>query len=171
MDYKEILSSLTVIVDTREQSWAHIEDVFKRKNIKYRRQKLDAGDYSFEITVNGEQISFTDTIVIERKNSLDELASCLTADRERFKREFERMENADTDCILLVENAKLSDLREGNYRSKISAAAFEASLWAWKWRFGYDVFFIEKQCSGEYIYNLFYYYARELYKEHANGKS
>ena len=165
MNYKNILESLTILVDTREQSWSHIEDIFKSKGIKYRRQKLNAGDYSFEITVDDNVINFADTIVIERKNGLDELAGCFTVDRDRFKHEFERIEEKDTDCILLVENGKVSDLRSGNYRSHISPAAFEASLWAWKWRFGYDIFFIEKQCTGEYIYNLFHYYVREIYKE------
>lgn len=114
--------------------------------------------------MDGEVISFADTIVVERKNSLDELAACFSGDRDRFKREFERMDEANTDCILLVENASVKKLRDHEYRSQLKPNSFEASLLAWKWRYGYDIIFMDKWCAGKYIYNLFYYYVRELYK-------
>lgn len=37
MNYKDILATLTIIVDTREKSWQHIEDVFRKRGYNYRR--------------------------------------------------------------------------------------------------------------------------------------
>lgn len=165
MDYKDILQSITILVDTREKQWQHIEDVFRERGYNYRRQKLNAGDYSFEVTVDGQLISFADTIVIERKANLEECSNCFSGERDRFKREFDRIKAADTDCILIVEDASLSDIREHNYNTKMKPQSFEGTLWQWKWRYGYDIFFPQKHETGDYIYNVFWYYAREVYKQ------
>ena len=168
MNYKDILATLTIIVDTREKSWQHIEDVFRERGYNYRRQKLNAGDYSFEVSVGDKLISFADTIVIERKADLEECANCFGGDRERFKREFDRIKENDIDCVLIVENGSLFDIREHNYNSKLKPQSFEGTLWAWKWRYGYDVFFPAKEETGDYIYNLFWYYARDVFIQEDN---
>ncbi len=43
-------------------------------------------------------------------------------------------------------------------------------MWAWKWRYGYDVFFPTKEETGDYIYNLFWYYARDVFMNEENIK-
>ena len=40
---KELLDSLVVLVDTREQANLNIIDYFNEKNINYKNKKLDAG--------------------------------------------------------------------------------------------------------------------------------
>ena len=45
VETKALLKSLTMIVDSREQKNQHILRYFTEKNIPYRVQKLDYGDY------------------------------------------------------------------------------------------------------------------------------
>ena len=136
---------------------------------KYIRRKLNFGDYSFEIQSDvlkssNQYITFENDLVIERKNSLNELASCFTTGRERFEREFKRVKESNAKCILLVENDSLGNLRKHTYQSQLLPKSFEASLWSWKYRYNYEVFFCNSNDTGLYIYNLFYYYIREFLK-------
>ncbi|MGM8240144.1 ERCC4 domain-containing protein (plasmid) [Clostridium perfringens] len=78
-EMKEILNKLVVLVDTREQENSHILEFFDKKKIKWKRKKIDYGDYgcmlpkgSFEGQLR--DIYFTDDIVVERKFCIDELA-------------------------------------------------------------------------------------------------
>lgn len=78
----EILSSLTVIVDTREQENRHILSYFNKEKIPYKIQKVDYGDYTCMLprgTFKGQQrdIYFDREIAIERKFCIDELAANL----------------------------------------------------------------------------------------------
>ena len=66
-----------IIRDTREQKPL---DMFTRKVI---RKKLDTGDYSIE--------GHEDAITFEHKTIADLVGSCDYKQRERFKREYERM--------------------------------------------------------------------------------
>lgn len=109
-------------------------------------------------------VSFENHIVIERKNSLDELAICFTKGRERFENEFKRKSEAGSNCILLIENDNLKKLRGHTYRSNLSPKSFEASIWSWKHRYDYEVFFCDSKDVGLYIYNVFYYYVRSVLK-------
>ena len=82
----EILSTIEVLIDTREQENNHIVEYFKKQNIKYRQCTLKFGDYSFMIPANNElgivrDLYFTDVITIERKGSLEELSGNFTKDR------------------------------------------------------------------------------------------
>ena len=49
---EELISSMTILVDTREQKNNHITDYFDRKKINYKRKALNYGDYSFMIPAN-----------------------------------------------------------------------------------------------------------------------
>ena len=52
-----IKKNLVVLIDTREQRNEHIKDFFKDKNINFKVQKLDYGDYSVMIpkdTIEGQ---------------------------------------------------------------------------------------------------------------------
>lgn len=167
-EMKEILNNIVILVDTREQKWNHIETELQNINCIYIKEKLNFGDYSFKVDsdlLSDKSLSFENQIVIERKNSLDELALCFTTGRERFENEFKRVNDNKSKCILLIENDNLTNLRNHTYRSKILPKSFEASLWSWKHRYNYDVFFCNKSDTGLYIYNLFYYYLKEKLKE------
>lgn len=76
---KELLASMVVLVDTREQRNENIIATLDEKKITYKTMKLDFGDYSVMLPKNPElsiprDLYFTDDIFIERKMSLDELA-------------------------------------------------------------------------------------------------
>lgn len=78
-ELKQILDSLVILVDTRENANSHIIDWLKKSKKPYKKQKLDYGDYSCYIpkgSFEGQErdIYFTDDIVIERKFCIDELA-------------------------------------------------------------------------------------------------
>ena len=89
---EELISSMTILVDTREQKNNHITDYFDRKKINYKRKALNYGDYSFMIPAN-EKLSiprdlyFNNSCVIERKGSLEEISGNLTNGRDRFEKE------------------------------------------------------------------------------------
>ena len=84
---KQILKSIVILVDTREQKNSHITSWFDAKGVKWKSKKLDFGDYSFYIPANEEMdkprdLMFTDEIAIERKAHLDELAGNLSERRQ-----------------------------------------------------------------------------------------
>ena len=77
-----MISSIIILVDTREKVNTHITDYFDRKCITYKKKALDYGDYSFMLPAN-EKLSiprdlyFNTTCVIERKASLEEISNNL----------------------------------------------------------------------------------------------
>ena len=91
-EMEELISSITILIDTREKVNSHITDYFDRKGISYKKKALDYGDYSFMIPAN-EKLSiprdlyFNTTCVIERKASLEEISNNLTKERDRFEKE------------------------------------------------------------------------------------
>ena len=107
------LERVTVIQDTREQQpW----DLFP---LQVEVAGLATGDYS----------SLYRRYLLERKNSVDELISCMTLGWERFERELERMPSVAS-AIVVVEGA-YTDLATGYYRSKMDKNAALATLVAW----------------------------------------
>lgn len=78
-EIKEVLKKLVVLVDTREQTNEHILKWFDSKGIKYKRTKVDYGDYSCYLPVGSfkgqaRDIYFDRDVVVERKFCIDELA-------------------------------------------------------------------------------------------------
>ena len=124
-EIRDALESLTVLIDTREQD---TERARKRKEDfpRWRREKLDAGDYGCEIELDGELCRVP--VVVERKMSLDELCQCFTRERKRFEREFERAQQAGTRLHLLIENASWEKIHAGSYRSQMKPQALTASI-------------------------------------------
>jgi DNA excision repair protein ERCC-4 len=96
-----------LVCDTREQTpWDFPEDV------RIVRAALPAGDYA---PVGGEQ-----RCAIERKSLADYLAS-ITGERERFKRELERLKGYDFACVLV--EAHLEEVTARRYRANVHPAA------------------------------------------------
>ncbi len=71
---------INIIVDTREKA-PHAWTFSRFRNVKTTSQKLDTGDYSI--------VGFEDTLCVERKKSVSEIAQNVT--QERFDRVLERM--------------------------------------------------------------------------------
>ena len=100
-------------------------------------------------------------MAIERKRNLDELCGNMTADRDRFEREFLRAKAHGLHIFLIVENATWSDIFLGKYRSKLSSKSLTGSILSWLARFDVTLIFCKPEETPKLIYGLLYYFARE----------
>lgn len=151
------LKDLQIIADSREQVNNHLTDYWDKKKVPYFTRKLDIGDYSAQL---GEMTLEKD-VVIERKRNLDEICGNLTADRDRFEREFLRAKALGTKVFLIVENATWTDIYLQNYRSQLTPKSLMASLMSWQVRFNITVIFCEPENTPRLIHQILYYAARE----------
>lgn len=162
------IKSVVILVDSREKENKHILESFNKHDIKYETPNggLKTGDYSLAIELeNGKVIDFRDSIVIERKNSLEELSSNVTKYRERFENELKRANNNNTKFILMIEDANwYKNLLEGNYNTFTHKNAYLGSVMALKSRYNIEVQGIDKKYAGSYIYRELSYFAIEYVK-------
>lgn len=155
---RQCLDSMTILIDSRERpTGARSENRYKAFAFPYKRQKLDYGDYSASFMLDGQEIQIK--AAIERKMNLEELSSCFTHDRERFKREFERAKADGASMYLLVEDATWHELINGKYKTKYNPHAFVASFIAWVTRYDIKPFLCKKEVSGALIQEILF---REL---------
>ena len=153
-----------ILVDTREKKNNHIIEFFKKNGIPYRCEKLDFGDYSFEIRYNDLIYTYKEKFAVERKANLTELSGNLTQNRDRFIREFDRAKEKKAQLILLIENAEYKDIVQMNYSTNFKSKAFTASLFSLFFEYDVPFQFINNQYSGEYIYKSCYYFYRNRVK-------
>lgn len=135
----------------------HLTDYWDKKKVPYMTRKLDVGDYSAQI---GDMTLERD-IAIERKRNLDEICGNLSADRDRFEREFLRAKAIGTKVFLIIENATWTDIYLQNYRSQLSPKSLMASLMSWQVRFNITVIFCATENTPRLIHQILYYAARE----------
>jgi ERCC4-type nuclease len=171
-EQKELLKSLVVLIDTREQANGHILEYLDKKKIKHKNKKLDYGDYSFFLPPNQElgiikPLYFDDEIVIERKGSLTELSGNLTKDRERFEKELIRKQEAK--FYLMIENGSWEMIDQQKYRTEYRPASFKATLLSYMARYDINIIFRHKDCAGEFIHATFHYHLREVLKRYSNS--
>lgn len=161
----EIVKSMVILWDSREQKNNHILDVFEKNNITYQKKALERCDYSFYIPANDSlniprALFFDKEIAIERKASLDELVNNWTKERDRFEKE---MCLAPKTKVLLIENSNYEDIVNGNYRSQYNKKAFLATLHTFWFRYNMPVFFMpDKNTSALFIKKYFEYYLKEF---------
>lgn len=163
---KKLSKEMVILVDTKEKVNDHITNYFDKKGIAYKRQALDFGDYSFMLPkvegLTSNELYFHKEIVIERKNSLEELSGNLGKNRDRFEKEFLKARNNGCSIHLMVENPQgYNDIMRHNYNTDFKPVAYMASLKSFEQRYDLKVQFIDKQYSGYNIYSTFYYYMRE----------
>lgn len=86
-----------ILVDTREHQseWERIKAQFDKLGIKYDRSKLYVGDYQ---AVNNS------LLVVDRKQSLNELCSNVCQQHERFRKELIRAQDAGIKIVILCEH-------------------------------------------------------------------
>ena len=91
-----------LLVDTREKpkTIKTILKQFDEAGIRYERTKLLFGDY---MDYNRPQI------VVDRKQNIAELAKNCTVEAERFKKELERAQRANSRLVILVEQNRYKD--------------------------------------------------------------
>jgi len=160
-EINDMLKQLTVICDTREQVNENITGYLDSKKIPHITRKLDTGDYSAMIG----DMTLEHDVVIEKKNGLDEIAGNFTVDRQRFENEFTRAKADGLKVFLLIENASWSDILLHNYRSKLTPKSLIASLFSWQVRFNITIIFCKPSETGQIIYGILYYAAREALKK------
>ena len=164
MDHFEIaeaLSTFRILVDTREQATPKAVERYESFGVPYERTTLSYGDYCGMITLNGSSIydiskAVKASCVIERKMSLDELASCFTRSRDRFRREMERACSNHSTVYLLVENGSYEGIINHRYKSRYNPTAFLASLTAWTVRYNIIPIFCKAETSGQIIKEILY---------------
>ncbi|PGO22289.1 nuclease, partial [Bacillus thuringiensis] len=75
-----ILKTLTIVIDTRENVNGHIRDYLHQKGVPMKNQKLDTGDYGYMIPKNEELGIPRDIYLdsrVERKAHMDEITGNL----------------------------------------------------------------------------------------------
>ena len=90
---------MTIICDTREKPQAiqKILAEFERQNVKVIRSKLWIADY---------QRFDNPYLVVDRKQSLQELCNNVVQDHKRFRAELQRAQENGVKVIVLVEHSK-----------------------------------------------------------------
>ena len=161
-----IIKSIVILIDSREQENNHIIKYFKQKKINYKSLKLNYGDYSFYIPANREygidrDLYFNNIITIERKGSLEELSGNFTKDRSRIEEEFTRKKGK---MYLMIEGANYEDIVKHKYNTQYEPKSFIATLNTFEARYNITSSFISKSGAGNFIYHKFKYYLREYLK-------
>ena len=169
----DILETFELIVDTREQRTSRAKRRFASFTAPHQHSVMSYGDYCANVTLpSGEKLydasaAVTAMCVIERKMSLDELAGNLTRGRDRFRREFEKAQEAGATVYLLVEDGSWDKILKHEYRSKFTPEAFFASLTAWQARYDLRIIFCPHTITAKLIQEILY---RDMKERLENGE-
>ena len=164
-EQKQLLNSMVILVDSRENANSHILDYLKAKKLNFIERKLDYGDYSFKLPKNPDlgitqDIWFDDEIVIERKGSLTELSGNIGNKRTQFENELIRKKNSK--FYLMVEYASWEMIKDAKYSTDYSPNAFQASMYTFMARYNVMPIFLTKNYAPFFIHGTFKYYLREV---------
>ena len=170
-EMKNILDSMVVIIDTREQNNQHIIDYLNNHNKPYKIVKNDFGDYTAMIPANTltgftHDIYFDRYIAIERKNSIDEIAGNLKDDAARLKKELAHMNMHKIKYFFFVEDKNFHEnLRQGNYRSQYDPFTLMQRIKKGiEAEYGTVIVPVGKECIGSEIYYTLQAYVYNLFK-------
>jgi len=160
------LESMIIFVDTAEQPTGEYLNRCKSFGVPYQRQNIDYGDYTYNFKLpNGEwyytpgETAIRPDVIIERKMSLRELSGNLCQNWSRFCAEFERAKENNADIYLLVEDATWTKIITGKYGTQFNAKAYLHRLLKLIAKYGIKPIFVNKELSGQMIYEILY---REL---------
>ena len=134
LDLQRIVFPATVIVDTQEQMPFHFLNIDPYTAVPIRHEKLKTGDYS----VAGHEL----VVTLERK-SISDFVSSFTVERERLKREFERMEPMEFAAVIV--EGELSDvLQYARDKTQVNIQTLVGTINSWAVRYGVHFIF----CMG-----------------------
>jgi len=164
-EIKEIVDSMVILVDTREHEGKndHILNIFDKKGIKYKKKKLDYGDYSFMIPKNEDlniprDLMFYNKCIVERKASLEELSGNLTKERDRLEKE---LTLAPRTKVLIIESGSYKDMIDGNYGTQYSAKSYWASYHSFWHKYNTPIIFMpDRNYTAMFIRGFFTYYLK-----------
>ena len=138
-----------ILIDSREQ------DPLVFAHLPSERSTLDTGDYSVK--------GLTHLVACERK-SLDDLLGCVGRERDRFRRELQRL-RAYRFRMLVIE-ASAADLERGEWRSHLLPAHVLGSLAAWTAQFALPIWLAgDHQAAGRFTERWLYQCARTVASE------
>ncbi len=138
-----------IVVDSREQAPLRFE------NLPAEPGTLDTGDYSIR--------GLTHLIAVERK-SLNDLLACVGRDRDRFKRELQRLRAYR--YRLLVLEADAAALEAGVWQSHVKPSHVLGSLAAWTAQYGLPVWLAgSHEAAGRFVEKFLYQSARAVAAE------
>lgn len=151
-----------LLVDTREKPKAiqGILKYFDSMHVTHESTKLLFGDY---MDFNRPHT------VVDRKQNIAELAKNCTAEHERFRRELERAQKANSTLVILVEQNRYRDrdrwihveditdlmLWESPHTAIRGEKVFRV-LRAWMSKYPLRVEFCDKRSTGKRIYEIIY---------------
>ena len=151
-----------LLVDSREHKSERdrITADFERRGIRYSITKLFIGDY----------MEYSNPLlVIDRKQSIQELAANCTRDHDRFKRELERAKSVGARLVILVEQNRYKDRDNWIHVETIEDLMLWSSphttiigekvyrvLRAWCSKYDLDVQFCDKRQTGKRILEILY---------------
>lgn len=165
---EDLLKSIVIICDTREQENAHVITSFDKYKVQYIHKKLDHGDYSFYIKANEKlniyrDLYFDKLMTIERKASLEELSKNWTEERDRFEKEICTF--GGKSFTLLIENASYGAMASHNYKTDYQPKSYLATFHSFIHRYNITpIFMTNNAYSGLFIYNHCKYFLREIIK-------
>ncbi|MEG2843491.1 MAG: ERCC4 domain-containing protein [Ruthenibacterium sp.] len=162
VDVAESLSSMVILVDTREQDTPRFRLRMQKIGVPYDRKKLDFGDYSAKFRLPcGDWFDLSAHVSVERKMNLDELCQCYTKGRARFEREFARAAYAGAKVYLMVEDGNWEKALSGDYRSHMAPKSLVASMTAWLARYNCQLLFCAPETSGILLKELLFREGKE----------
>lgn len=151
-----------LLIDSREKPKAirSIVKFFDSIGLVHETSKLFIGDYQ---DFNRPQI------IVDRKQNIAELAKNCTADHERFRRELERAQKANTTLVVLVEQNRYKDgdrwihcesvedlmLWESPHTTIRGEKVYRV-LRSWMAKYPLRVEFCDKRSTGRRIYEIIY---------------
>ena len=156
------MMSKYLLIDTREKpkAIAKITKQFDEAGIRYERTKLLFGDY---MDYNRPHI------VIDRKQNIAELAKNCTIEADRFKRELERAQRANSRLVILVEQDRYKDRDKwisvkdisdlmlwSNPHTKIRGEKVFRALSDLVYKYNISVIFCDKRVTGKRILEIIY---------------
>lgn len=169
-ELKNTLKKLVIVVDSREQQNSCITEWFDKKKIPYKVEKINMGDYGCMLpkgSFEGQErdIYFTDNIVIERKNGIDEVAGNLKDESTRLNTELAHLNKYGIKYFIFIEDPNFDkNIREGKFRSQYNPNALYARFKTIEARYNTVIRPTDKEFMGSEIYNTLYYHVREILK-------
>lgn len=152
-----------LLIDTREKPKAikNILEYIDAAGIEHISTKLLIGDY---MDYNRPER------VIDRKRNIAELAKNCTVDRDRFKRELERVKKTGATLIILVEQNRFKDrdrwIHVDNIKdlilwssphTKVKGERIYRILTSWIFKYPIQIEFCDKRSTGKRILEIIYY--------------
>lgn len=146
---------MIILEDTRQQAGKHDRkhDDFTKKGIELSRCALAVGDYCL-----------MPAVAVDTKKDIQELATDVYQDHERFRRECQKAQNGGTRLYILVENLsgihsleelhRWDNVKETRGRSKISPKSLQKTLLTMSRKYGVIFLFCHPYESARIIKDI-----------------